>query len=117
MGEITMEEENYMRCENCNTIMVKLPFYVYPPKGLAVKVGDIIKCLNCKTALSIDWIPNRYDSERMRKLFIEANRGKYTRGLTEAELCSPEVFKIREDDTDFLTYSRRFQTLLKQYAK
>lgn len=126
------EKDNYVYCEECiaNTreekdierrkypVLVKLPLYIYPPKGKAVLMGYVSKCLNCQKSYGFSWSKesNRYSSDRVRQMLIDANRGKYTRGLTEAEICSPVVFKVREEDSDFLSYSRRFNQLLKAYT-
>ena len=109
----------YTYCEDCNKLLVKLPLYVYPPTGKAVLVGYVSKCLNCQKNYEFSWIKeaNKYSSEQIRTMLKKANEGKYTKGLTEAELCAPKLFEVREDDTDFGTYARRFDTLLKQYFR
>lgn len=108
----------YSNCENCGELLVRLPLYVYPPVGKAVLVGYVDKCLQCQNNKRFIWIKTieKYSSQRIKDMLIKENEGKYTRGITEAEICSPKVFEINEEtDTDFFAYARRFNKLVDSY--
>ena len=129
------KKDKYFFCEHClresreakrkdETIkeiyspLVRLPLYIYPPVGKAVLVGYVDKCLQCQYTRGFVWekAPDKYSSQRIKDLFIKENQGKYTRGLTEAEICSPKAFEINDEiDTDFFAYARRFNKLLDSY--
>ena len=127
------KNDKYIYCEDCIAktreekdeenrkypVLSKLPLYVYPPTGKAVLVGYVSKCLNCQKNYEFYWVkePNKYSSQNIRDMLKKANEGKYTKGLTEAELCAPKLFEVREDDTDFASYANRFNNLLKQYFR
>ena len=114
-----VEPDHYRYCDNCSKeVLVRLPLYIYSPKGEAVLVGYVNKCLNCWKNYEFIWIKtiDRYSSQRVRELLIRANQGKYTRALTEAEVCSPKLFEVNpETDTDFSSYQQKFKKLLDSY--
>lgn len=112
------ESKNSEEIEEVHTPIVRLPLYIYPPTGEAIRIGYVDKCLTCNKNYRFVWEKtlDKYSSQRIKDLFIKENQGKYTRGLTEAEICSPKAFEINDEtDTDFFAYARRFNKLLDSY--
>ncbi len=106
------------KVEEVYEAIVRLPLYVYPPTGAAVRIGYVDKCLRCNKNYRFVWenTIEKYSSQRIKDMLMKENQGKYTRGITEAEICSPKAFEINEEtDTDFFSYARRFNKLVDCY--